>query len=175
MRKCLSIFVLFVVFCLQASPLNTNAKMKATYIYNFAVNTNWPASKKSGDFKIGVYGDDSDLVSSLSIIQGRKIGSQVANVSVVNNLSNVNAYHILYVTHHRQTEVNKIVAQLKGHNVLLIVEGRGLLGSHLRGYCIGFYPVNNRWVFDINSKSLESQGLLVTSKLQNLANKVTQD
>lgn len=176
MRKAISIVILGLVLVLRAQgPINTHAKMKATYIYNFAVNTHFPTTKKSGSFKIGVYGKDQDLINSLGMLQGRKIGSQTASVSSISNISGASGYHIIYITHSHQSEVNSIVNQLGGKNVLLIVEGRNPIAQGINGYAIGFYPVNNRWVFDINSKSLENQGLLVTSKLQNLANRVVEN
>ena len=66
MKKKICIFLSIVFISLAPGrPEETNAKIKAIYIYNFTKYIEWPESYRQGNFVIGIVGNNSTLVNEL--------------------------------------------------------------------------------------------------------------
>ncbi len=149
---------------------DTNAKLKAVFLYNFANYVNWPSSKKSGNFVIGVLGEYPSLISSCNqMVQSRKIGSQSIKVNKYATLNDLNQCHILYVTKDKTGDLSNIISKTKGKNILIVTDGPDLAkkGAH-----INFFSVDSKQKFEINKGNIVSNQLEVSSKLIDLADGV---
>ena len=80
--------------------LNTyaqDAKYKALFIYNFTKHIEWPANAKTGDFVIGVVGNNDVFNNISAIATGKKSGSQNIVVKKFKSVEEVTDCHILFV------------------------------------------------------------------------------
>ncbi|MBK7311840.1 MAG: YfiR family protein [Sphingobacteriaceae bacterium] len=54
------------------SGYDTNAKIKAVFIYNFTKYFEWPNNKKTGNFIIYIVGKNDNLINELNLLAKRK-------------------------------------------------------------------------------------------------------
>ena len=79
MRKSTLFIIVLVAFCVSAKA--QDEKFKALFMYNFTKYIEWPQTKQSGDFVIGVMGN-SAIVSELNAIASKKtVGAQNIKVN----------------------------------------------------------------------------------------------
>ena len=160
-------------FMLQ-SPSSTfkdsNAKIKAIYIFNFAINTNWPNDMKSGDFKIGIYGNYPTLEQNFTkLSQTKKVGPQSIKTVSFSNINTVKDCHILYVDSDKTRDFEAIQQKFKDKPTLILTDKSGY-GK--KGGCINFYNLDNKQKFEINKGAFSEHKLQVSSRLLDLADAV---
>ena len=173
----LSTLIVVVLFCtsfLLQAPSSTfkdsNAKIKAIYIYNFSINTNWPANMKQGTFKIGIYGSYPTLADNFKkLAQTKKVGQQSIETNIYTSLSDIKDCHILYIDTDKSSEFDKITAKMNGKSTLVLSDKEGF-GK--KGACINFYSADNKQKFEINKNQFDKHNLQVSSKLLDLADAV---
>ena len=140
-------------------------KMKGIYIYQFAKNVNWPDNHFSGNFIIGVYGDQ-DLFNQLNKSYTDKlIGSQKIKVKFYNDLSKITDSHLFFVSEEKNGNINKVRKILPPHT-LLVSEGADLVST---GSIINFIYVQSRLKFQVNKTKAEKNDLKIGQQLQKLA------
>lgn len=149
---------------------DSNAKIKAIYIYNFAINTNWPSEMKKGNFKIGVYGNYKSLIQNFSkLSQTKKVGQQTIQTQNFTSIDEIEDCHILYVDTEKSADFDKILSKLKDKPTLILSDKSGY-GQ--KGGCINFYSAQNKQKFEINKGAFNQHHLQVSSKLIDLADAV---
>jgi hypothetical protein len=140
-------------------------KMKGIYIYQFAKNVNWPDNHFSGNFIIGVYGDQ-DLFNQLNKSYTDKlIGRQKIKVKFYNDLSKITDSHLFFVSEEKNGNINKVRKILPPHT-LLVSEGADLVST---GSIINFIYVQSRLKFQVNKTKAEKNDLKIGQQLQKLA------
>lgn len=174
MKKLLLIISLIVGFAVfaEAQTMNTNvntrAKFKSLFIYNFAKSIEWPEAYKQGDFVIGVVNDD-ELAKNLEMAaQAKNINSQAVVVKRFSSVSEVSKCHVIYVNGSTAGEVEPYVAKAKQYSCLIVTEGVGMIDRA----AINFIVVGNQIKYEMNRKLCRDQGLVVSVSLENLATKV---
>jgi hypothetical protein len=140
-------------------------KFHSLFIYNFTKYVEWPESKKSGDFVIGVLGK-SDITESLKqMAESKTVGDQKISVNVINDLSAVNKCHILFLPQNESNKLDDVMAQAALGSVLVVTERPGLAK---RGSAINFIIENGRWRFELNLAAFEKTNLKVAGELVKL-------
>ena len=166
------LFFIFLFTILANSGFSQNEpnkmakiKMKGIYIYQFAKNVNWPDNHFSGNFIIGVYGDQ-DLFNQLNKSYTDKlIGSQKIKVKFYNDLSKIIDSHLFFVSEEKNGNINKVRKILPPHT-LLVSEGADLVST---GSIINFIYVQSRLKFQVNKTKAEKNDLKIGQQLQKLA------
>ena len=166
------LFFIFLFTILANSGFSQNEpnkmakiKMKGIYIYQFAKNVNWPDNHFSGNFIIGVYGDQ-DLFNQLNKSYTDKlIGSQKIKVKFYNDLSKITDSHLFFVSEEKNGNINKVRKILPPHT-LLVSEGADLVST---GSIINFIYVQSRLKFQVNKTKAEKNDLKIGQQLQKLA------
>jgi hypothetical protein len=81
------IFLLFLVlssshglFAQQIDEGDSRAMIQANFIYQFAVNSNWPIEMKKGKFLIVVYGNDAVYKHVVEKYGMKPVGAQTIEV-----------------------------------------------------------------------------------------------
>lgn len=149
--------------------VNTRAKFKSLFIYNFTKYTEWPDSYKQGDFIIGVVNDD-DLATNLEeFARTKKVNSQTVVVKRFTSPAEVNKVHVLYVTGNSAGAIEPYVNKTNQTSTLVVTEGPGLAD---RLSAINFVVVGSALKFELNKRTFQNQGLVVSKSLENLATKV---
>ena len=174
MRNLLFIILTSLVFITQGygqamSTVNTRAKFKSLFIYQFTKYTEWPEDYKQGDFVIGVVNDNdlAEILSSAS--KAKKINSQNVIVKRISSTAEISKCHVLYVGGTSPSEVEPFINRAKQYNCLVITEGNGMVD---RLSAINFVVVGNALKFEMNKQLFRDRGLTVSNSLENLATKV---
>jgi hypothetical protein len=143
----------------------TDYKIQANIIYRFTKYIDWPASKKNGDFIIGIVGE-SPLYDDLKTLSATKtVGNQ--KIAVVKMSSSASSYncHMLFISEEESSSLKRIAGLTAGVPVLIISESDGL--AH-KGSCINFITVDERLKLEINKSNVEQRSLHIASELLEL-------
>lgn len=174
MKKGVIISLLFFAFCATAftpgySPSNpdTNAKIKAVFIYNFTKYIEWPENYKTGEFTIGILGENDALFKELNqMSKVKKVANQTFSIKSYSQIGDVSNPHILYIPADSAEALSKAVDKLKGKSTLIVTEKPGMAK---KGSAINFVIVGNRQKFELNKNTAEKHNLKVASTLEKLA------
>lgn len=170
LKRFIGLFFVFVLsVCTAYTPpkIDTNAKIKAVFIYNFTKYIEWPSDYRSGEFTIGILGDNKALYTELTkMSKVKKVANQSFSIKSFANISEIDKPHILYIPTDKAVELSKAVARLKGKSTLIVTEKPGLAKQ---GSAINFIIVGNRQKFELNKATAEQHKLKVASTLETLA------
>jgi hypothetical protein len=165
------VVILISLFFIQsgfkpAGAIDTNAKIKAVFIYNFTKYIEWPKTYKEGEFTIGIIGE-SPLYSELTkMTQTKKVANQSLQVKRFNSVDEVSKCHILYLSKDKSGEISSLLKSLKNNSTLIVTEQAGLVD---KGAGINFIIKDNRQKFELNKNNIEKYKLKVSSSLEVLA------
>lgn len=174
MKKQTTISLIFI-FCVltafsqtkSAQNVDTNAKIKAVFLYNFTKYIEWPEASKNGEFTIGILGENETLYAELEkMSKVKKVANQTFSIKNYNSISELNVPHILYIPADSTEELNKAVEKLKGKSTLIVTEKPGLAK---KGSTINFVIVGSRQKFELNKVNAKKHNLKVASTLEKLA------
>jgi hypothetical protein len=174
MRKIFSIIVFLI--CVSADyvrmptlqdPNNSNAKIKATFIYNFTKYIDWPENYKHGNFVIGVLGTTSFYNDLSTLLIKKSVGNQKFEIkNFSSNEAASSICHILFITGENSFMLPEVIKKLKGKSTLIVTEKPGLTKQ---GSGINFIVDNNKQRFELNKSNVEKYNLKVSSTLTALA------
>lgn len=151
------------------NTMNTRAKFKSLFIYNFTKYTEWPEAYKQGDFIIGVV-NDNDLADQLEMAaKTKKINSQNVIIRRIKSVSELSKCHVLYINGGNAAEVDPFVKKAKDYSCLIVTEGKGLIESFS---AINFIVVGSQLNFEMNKTLFDNKQLVVSNSLEKLAAKV---
>ena len=165
--------VLLIAFLLVGvnfgfSQVSSVSQAQALYIFNFSRLIQWPAGSTSGEFVIGVVGDN-DLFSSLtSYVANKKVGTQPIVVKKFDDPQSVARCHIVFVGDGKVSRLNEIIGKLQGSNSLIITERKGMINS---GSAIDFFMEQDKLRFVMNSDNAQKYNLTVSKSLEDMAYK----
>ena len=149
------------------NQVDTNAKIKSLFIYNFTKYIEWPVEKEQGNFVIGVIGDYPTLIQELkTMAETRKKGSQTIEISILDGAQDINDCHILFVESGKSNQLPEVINKIKGKNILLVADGLGLAK---KGAGISFYDSESRQKMEINPQNVQKYQLKISSQLIALA------
>lgn len=173
--KGLSRLILFLTFFFLPFPLvrsaqqsnpDTNAKIKATYLFSFTKYIDWPAKYKQGNFIIGVLGT-TPLLSELNTMASlKKVGDQPLEIKTFTSPESLTKCHMLLISADQSAQLKEALAKLKGSSTLIVAEKPGLARQ---GAAINFVVQNNKQLFELNKANASKFELAVSSKLEALA------
>lgn len=169
MKKIVSIFVLFFILASgfkSTVAIDTNAKIKAVFIYNFTKYIEWPQSYKEGEFTIGIIGETSLYSELIKMTETKKVANQTLEVKKFATPADISKCHILYVSKDNSSDLSEIIKKLKNNSTLLVTEENGLMD---KGSGINFIIKDNRQKFELNKSNVERYKLKVSSNLEALA------
>ncbi len=143
-----------------------NLQFKKSFIWAFTKYIEWPSSYASGEFVIGVLGDDP-LATYLSQLKDKygDVDGQKISIQTFANVSKIEKCHILYIPETKSGLLNSVISKLQGKSTLIITEGEGLAKQ---GAIINFVVRDSKIKFEINKKTAESYSLQVSSVLSDL-------
>lgn len=141
---------------------NTVALVRANYLYQFAINNNWPKECKSGKFKVAIVGN-LDLFEVMATKYGSKpIGSQSMEIIAQNEFRPDQNYHMIFLDKSRKTDLARIVKAYKGSGTLIITNFDSALkeGSH-----INFRNLEGNIRFELNKPGMDESGITAGVKI----------
>jgi hypothetical protein len=150
------------------SQVNSVSQAQSMFIYNFSRLIQWPASSSTGDFVIGVVGDNEIYSSLVSFVTNKKVGSQSITVKKFDDPQSVTRCHIVFVGDGKISRLNEVISKLQGTNSLIITERRGMINS---GSAIDFFMDEDKLKFVMNADNAVKYNLTVSKSLQDMAYK----
>ncbi len=135
-------------------------------VYNFTKYVQWPDHSATGEFIIGVVGNN-DIFNTLNGWYGGKPrGSKTYIIKKFNSAAEVTDCHVLYIDKSKSGEFDNVNDKVKGKGTLIITDKSGL-GE--KGSSINFKLVDNKLKFELNQKAIEASNLKVSGALSSMA------
>lgn len=147
----------------QDRPLH---EVHSMMVFNFTKYVQWPDHATTGEFIIGVVGNN-DMFNTLNGWYGGKPrGSKTYIIKKFNSAADVTDCHVLYIDKSKSGEFDNVNDKLKGKGTLIITDKSGL-GE--KGSSINFKTVDNKLKFELNQKAIEASNLKVSGALSSMA------
>ncbi len=141
-------------------------ELHSMMIYNFLKYIHWPASANSGQFVIGVIGDD-EVYNTLNAWYGDKERmGRLLRVKKLSSSAEAKDCQLVYIGNAASNQFEEIQGVISNNPVLLVTDKNGL-GQ--KGSGINFRIVNNRLKFELNQDALNASNLKVSSQLTSMA------
>ncbi|MEM6524055.1 MAG: YfiR family protein [Bacteroidota bacterium] len=146
---------------------DTNAKVKAIFLYNFSKHVEWPEAMATGRFKIGIYGTYPTLWEELERMSKiKRRGDRSFEIIQFDRMDKIVPTHILFVVKNNANDLTRISKQLKNSSTLLVTEEEGYIkkGAH-----INLYYENNKQKMELNPSTFGDNGLKASSQLVSIS------
>lgn len=150
---------------LVAEPVPENA-MKAAYLYNFALFTEWPAHTDAINICIP---SGESIAYAFDGIEGKNVRGMPLKVVHLTSVQNVSGCQILYLGEADRSRVQDFLGRIGSAPILTVTDVDGLLEQ---GVMIGMFENNRRLVVEVNLDASKRAGLAISSKLLRLARRV---
>jgi hypothetical protein len=135
-------------------------------VFNFTRYVQWPVENSSGEFVIGVIGNNDVYNTLQGWYGGKPRAGQTFVVKKFNSAADVTDCHVLFLDKSKSGEFDAASAKVKGKGTLLITDKSGL-GE--KGSSINFRTVDNKLKFELNQKAIEASNLKVSGTLSAMA------
>jgi hypothetical protein len=138
---------------------------EALYLYKFCGFVKFPSDRQTGDFGIAVLNAPDVAAQLEKAVAGKQVGGQSIRVKAISDLSDLSAFHIVFIPDNMSKKLPQVLDALRGHATLVVTKGRGLAkeGSHIN------IISNGDKKFEINRTATELAGLKLSADLLKLA------
>jgi len=164
----LSLIALTLVSFIQPSK-DINLRVKAVFVYKFAQYVDWPKSFKTGDFIIGVFGDEKLYNEMQTSYSNKMIGNQTIKIKKYDAVADIEQCHILFVAEKNSDKVVDLVKKYKSKSTLIVTEKEGKMKD---GSIFNFVMKDNKLKFEVSKANAEKHKLTVGQSLTSIAYKV---
>jgi hypothetical protein len=149
----------------RAQTPPTEYEVKAVFLFNFSQFVDWPAASFAdgrSPLVIGVLGSDPFGATLDEIVRGETVNGRPLTVRRYQSLDQVDTCHILFIDRSQDSQLDAIVAALRGRSVLTV----GDFDSFARrGGMIRFITVGNKIRLRVNLSAAQEAKLAISSKL----------
>jgi len=155
--------------CTVDAQLSPEHNVKAAFVVNFAVFTEWPPTTfaNTGDpLVIGVAGDEILRRTIEDFAKGKLFGGRAVKTRNIKNANDVAAIHLLFIGGLTSLGTADILRALDGLPVLTVGDTAGFCAD---GGMIAFLLERDRIRFEIRFDATERAGLRVSSRVLALA------
>jgi hypothetical protein len=166
---------LAILLGLLAGPLGSQAqetpeyRLKAAFLYNFALFTEWPA-EVGGTLTLCVVGPDP-FGDELKGLEGKAVGARSLAVQRRGAGQPVTGCQLVFVAAPAISGLPRLLDQIKGQPVLVMADSTGALQQ---GATLNMALASNRVTFEANLRAARAAGLALSSRLLRLATEVIQ-
>ena len=144
-------------------------RLKAAFLYNFALFTEWPAEVGS-PLNLCVYGKDP-FGEELDALQGKVVGDRRMAVRRTTSIETLSACQIVFIAGPSGDGISRVLSALRGATVLIIAD---VPGAAKQGVALNMSVVNNKITFEANLTAARAANVKLSSKLLSLATEVIQ-
>jgi len=149
--------------------------VKAGFIYNFSIFTEWPEKAfDSPTAPITVYVKKNTAArDAFDVLKNKKIKSRGFVIKEFDNVNEIlPSCHILYIDTSDKKTVEEILRKSRDGTILTVGDMEGFARM---GGIINFYTENNKLRFEINVKAAKRAQLKLSSHLLKLARIIEED
>jgi hypothetical protein len=144
-------------------------RLKAAFLYNFALFTEWPADTGT-TLNLCIVGTDP-FGDEISGLQGKTVGRRSLAVLRKAAGQSVSGCHVLFVSASALAGLPRLLDQIKSQPVLTVADSPG---AAQQGVALNMEVANSRVTFEANLRAARAAGLALSSKLLRLATEVHQ-
>ena len=169
MNKKFKLLILGLTILISNTVFGQIEKFQATYIYSFLSYVEWPSDYRTGDFKIGVLGNNPIIAELYKITKNKKVYSQQIKVAPFATLNDIKKCHILFIPPAQSANIEAAINKL-GNSSTLIITATPIGIS--KEAAINFVIINNKLNFEVKPSNAKSRNVKISSSLNKLAYKV---
>jgi hypothetical protein len=151
--------------CAFASAPLPEYTVKAGYLYNFALLTEWPSDAMGENLELCLIGND-DFMPALETLQDKTVNNRHINIRRLEHTSEAKQCHILFIAEVERPEFALLKREIAGRAILTVTDNEALAKS---GLAIFLRPERQRLVFEINTNAAISANLKISARLLRLA------
>ena len=142
-------------------------RLKAAFLYNFALYTEWPADVGS-TLNLCIYGEDP-FGAEVDALNGKRVGSRTIAVQRVGKEA-LNTCQIVFVAQSALASSARVLEPLRSSATLTVADG---FDSARKGVALNMAMGDAKISFEVNMKALGPR-LALSSKLLRLARDIQQ-
>jgi YfiR/HmsC-like len=144
-------------------------RLKAAFLYNFALFTEWPTEEGS-TLNLCILGPDP-FGTELDVLQGKAVGNRSLAIQHKRNGESVAACQMVFVTAAAIASLPRVLDAVKGHPVLVVADSAG---AARQGAALNLAVDGNKVSFEANLQAARAAGINLRPKLLRLATEVIQ-
>jgi len=144
-------------------------RLKAAFLYNFALFTDWSAGV-GPTLNLCVYGHDP-FGSEIDGLEGKAVGERHIAVHRLTDIEALRDCQFVFITDSAIGSLPRVLAGLRGASVLTVADSPGAVDQ---GVVLNMNVVNNRVTFEANLAAAHDAKINLSSKLLRLATRVRQ-
>jgi len=144
-------------------------RLKAAFVYNFLVYTEWPADG-SGSFALCIHGPDP-FGKEIDALQGKDVGGRSVVVQRRAIGEALKGCHAVFIAATAIEGLPRVLEALRRQHTLTIADS---VGAARQGVALNMAVSQNRVSFEANLQAARQSGLTLSSKLLRLATEVIQ-
>ena len=153
----------------QTPRASDEYEVKAAFLYNFAIYTEWPTVPPEA-FDFCVLGADP-FDSHLNKISRKLVQGKAIHVRYIKPLDDLIGCHLLFVPVQEKEQYYRIAPFIKQHAILTVTDAPQL-DEKWPMIMITLVPKGDLYTFDIDLTTAKTVGLTLSSKLLRLARNV---
>jgi hypothetical protein len=144
-------------------------RLKAAFIYNFALFTEWPAEVGS-TLNLCIHGQDP-FGKEIDALEGKTVGGRSIAVQRKAGNASLQGCQIVFIAPSAIGNLPRVLEAVQGSPVLTVADSAG---AARQGVALNMAVVQNRIAFEANLKAARAARLVLSSKLLRLATEVQQ-
>ena len=158
------------LFAQQVEIIDQEYKIKAAYLRNFGLYTQWPGDLGNAKvFKIGLLGKDPFGGNLEILAKDYKVKGKDIVIERFNAVNAIKPCHVLFVCGDQAKNLAQVLKQTQGEPVMVVGDAEEQAAS---GAAVGFFVDMNKVKFAINPEVAKAAGLKVNSDLLGAAAKI---
>lgn len=142
-------------------------QIKAGFLYNFAVLTNWPADVGES-LRLCIYGRDP-FGAEIEALNNKAVGARTLTVERRSDLESLKTCQIVFIARSETPRIARVLYVVQGLPVLTVAENPG--AAHA-GVMLNLGLAQDRVNFEANLGAARKAGLSFSAKLLRLASEV---
>jgi hypothetical protein len=151
--------------CALASDPLPEYTVKAGYLYNFAILTEWPSKAVGTSLELCFIGND-DVGPALMTLQGKMVNNRPINVRSLAHPGEAKECNILFIAEVGRGEFALLKREIDGRPILTVTDNESLAKS---GLTVFLRPEHQHLVFEINTSAAKGANLNISARLLRLA------
>ncbi|WP_187287225.1 YfiR family protein [Methylotenera mobilis] len=164
-----------IAFCLATLPLTAipapipEYDMKAAYLYNLAMFTEWPENAintpTNNTVRLCILGNDSFGSSLSTLSRSRNTGMRI-QLSYLTDVKRADFCQVLFIDKSELKNTESVLKLLENKSILTVTDNEEIFRM---GLMVGLFLDKNKLIFDINYTLANSSKINISSKLLKMA------
>lgn len=162
-----AVLVVMMVFVGQAyAQERPTHEIHSMMLYNFIKYVQWPNEMETGEFIVGVIGDENVFNTLKLWYDGKPRGTKKYVIRKLDAPGQAADCQVVYVGKSKNKVFDDIKTSTTGKSILTITDGNGL-GQ--KGSCINFKVIDGKLKFELNQGTVNASNLKVSGQLSSMA------